>query len=87
MGQRLEGQEEYLEQIYRIDPDGRVPFSALTKALSVTGASVTGMCRNLADKGLVNYEPRSGVTLTEEGRRQAVRSYGVTGLLNAFSQT
>lgn len=73
MGQRLEGQEEYLEQIYRIDPDGRVPFSALTKALGVTGASVTGMCRNLADKGLVNYEPRSGVTLTEEGRRQAVQ--------------
>lgn len=73
MTQRPQGQEEYLEQIYRVAPKGQVPFSALTKALGVTGASVTEMCRNLSDKGLVVYEPRSGVSLTDEGRRQAAK--------------
>lgn len=73
MGQRPEGQEEYLEQIYRISPKGQVPFSALTRALGVKGASVTEMCRNLSEKGLAVYEPRNGVSLTEEGRRQAAQ--------------
>ena len=71
MAQRPDGQEEYLEQIYRISPKGQVPFSALTRALGVKGASVTEMCRNLAEKGLAVYEPRNGVSLTEEGRKQA----------------
>ena len=71
MGQRLESQEEYLERIYRIDPVGRVPFSRLVKALGVRSPSVSEMCRNLAAKGLVVYTPRLGVTLTDEGRKQA----------------
>jgi DtxR family Mn-dependent transcriptional regulator len=69
--QRFESQEEYLEQIYRIDPVGQVPFSQLVKALGVRGPSVSEMCRNLAAKGLVQYTPRVGVALTDEGRKQA----------------
>ncbi|MGE5579947.1 MAG: DtxR family transcriptional regulator [Bacillota bacterium] len=65
------GQEEYLEQIYRLSPNGRVQLSALARALDVKGPSVTEMCRTLSDKGLVTYEPRSGVCLTDEGRKQA----------------
>jgi len=69
--QRFESQEEYLEQIYRISPEGRVSFSELVKALGVTAPSVSEMCRNLAAKGLVVYTPRVGVTLTDEGRNVA----------------
>jgi DtxR family Mn-dependent transcriptional regulator len=71
VAQRFESQEEYLEQIYRIDPAGRVPFSELVKALGVSGPSVSEMCRNLAAKGLVEYTPRVGVALTDEGRKEA----------------
>ncbi len=73
MGQRAEGQEEYLEQIYRLAPSGRVQLSGLARALDVSGPSVTEMCRTLADKGLVVYEPRYGVSLTDAGRSQAAQ--------------
>ena len=38
---QLAGQEEYLEQIYRLSPNRRVQLSALAKALDVKGPSVT----------------------------------------------
>ena len=67
------GQEEYLEHIYRLSPCGRVQLSTLARALDVKGPSVTEMCRTLAEKGLVVYEPRLGVSLTEDGRDQAAQ--------------
>lgn len=73
MSERVMGQEEYLEQLYRLAPQGRVQLSALARALAVKGPSVTEMCRSLADKGLATYEPRRGVSLTASGRRAAER--------------
>ena len=69
------GQEEYLEQIYRLSGDGsgRVQLSTLARELDVKGPSVTEMCRTLAEKGLAVYEPRNGVSLTEQGRKQAAQ--------------
>lgn len=71
MSERNISQEEYLEQLYRLAPEGLVPLSALARALEVKGPSVTEMCRTLAAKGLATYEPRRGVALTASGRRQA----------------
>lgn len=71
MSERVTGQEEYLEQLYRLAPHGRVQLGALARALNVKGPSVTEMCRTLADKGFASYEPRQGVSLTAAGRRAA----------------
>lgn len=71
MSERIMGQEEYLEQLYRLAPHGRVQLGALARALAVKGPSVTEMCHTLADKGLATYEPRHGVSLTTAGRRAA----------------
>lgn len=71
MSEKIAGQEEYIEQLYRLAPHGRVQLSALARALGVKGPSVTEMCHTLATKGLAEYEPRHGVALTAAGRQAA----------------
>lgn len=44
-----------------------VPVPLLAKDLSVSSASANEMCRKLANKTLLIYEPYKGVTLTDEG--------------------
>lgn len=73
MSLRAANQEEYLEQIYRLDSTGRVQLSALARTLDVKAPSVTEMCRTLSDKGLVIYEPHTGVSLTDAGRSQGAQ--------------
>jgi DtxR family Mn-dependent transcriptional regulator len=64
--------EEYLETIYDLETkDGAAKTTAIAKCLKVAPASVTEALRNLADKGLVRYEPYQGATLTEEGKKIA----------------
>lgn len=67
--------EDYLKTIYEI---GRGSVSVATndiaQRLSIAPASVSGMVRRLADQGLLGYEPYRGVTLTEAGRRAALRT-------------
>lgn len=66
--------EDYLAAIYRLQAAGRGPVgtSELARALGVTPASATGMCRRLAREGLVTYRGYVGVTLTERGQRVAL---------------
>ncbi|WP_138006130.1 metal-dependent transcriptional regulator [Halalkalirubrum salinum] len=45
----------------------------LTDLLGVSGASVTGMSKTLADEGLLTHERYHGVTLTARGDRLARR--------------
>ena len=67
--------EDYLKAIYEI---GRGSVSVATndiaQKLSLTAASVSGMVRRLADQGLLSYERYRGVTLTDSGRRAALRT-------------
>ena len=64
--------EEYLETIYDLETkDGSAKTTAIANCLKVTPASVSEALRNLAEKGLVRYEPYQGATLSEEGKKIA----------------
>lgn len=67
------GVGEYLEAVYKLG-EGASPVAvpALAERLGITSASANEMVRKLAERGLLVYEPYKGVTLTEEGRRQAL---------------
>jgi DtxR family Mn-dependent transcriptional regulator len=64
--------EDYLEAIYHIIAEKEaVRAKDISRRLKVSGASVTGALRSLAEKRLVNYAPYDVITLTAEGGRLA----------------
>ena len=67
--------ENYLKAIYLNQlgaPDERLmPMGHLASSLGVTPGTATTMVKALADSGLVDYEPYSGVRLTSAGQRLA----------------
>jgi DtxR family Mn-dependent transcriptional regulator len=66
--------ENYLKQIYQEQPrTGLVPMGQLAAAVGVTAGTATSMMKALSEAGLVDYEPRSGVRLTEAGSRLALQ--------------
>jgi DtxR family Mn-dependent transcriptional regulator len=50
-----------------------VPVPRLAQELEVSPASANEMCRKLAEKGLIQYAPYKGVSLTEQGNSMARR--------------
>ena len=68
--------EDYLKAVYALETrlEGPVPTNALAARLGVTPGSVSGMLRRLDDLGLLEHERYRGVTLTDEGRRVALRT-------------
>lgn len=67
--------EDYLKQIYLMQLDARgelVPMGKLANAMGVVPGTATSMIKTLADSGLVSYEPRGGVRLTDGGERLAL---------------
>jgi DtxR family Mn-dependent transcriptional regulator len=48
-----------------------MPMGQLAAALGVTPGTATTMVKTLAESGLVNYEPYTGVALTRAGRKLA----------------
>ncbi len=71
--------ENYLKQLYAAEqssetagPDGIVPMGRLAAAMGVVPGTATSMVKALADSGLVEYEPRAGVRLTNRGRQLAL---------------
>lgn len=74
--------EEYLEWIYRLSKEqDEVTTSDLARSVKVSPASVTGMLKRLAERGLINYEKYHGITLTDEGRQSALITIRRHGLL------
>jgi DtxR family Mn-dependent transcriptional regulator len=74
--------EEYLEWIYRLSKEQEeVTTSDLARSLKVSPASVTGMLKRLAERGLINYQRYHSIELTEEGRHVAARVIRRHGLL------
>lgn len=77
--------QEYLQAIYRLEAE-EVPVStnALAARLKLAPASVTGMVRKLHQQGLVNHMPYQGVTLTQEGKQEALRLIRIHRLWELF---
>jgi DtxR family Mn-dependent transcriptional regulator len=68
--------ENYLKAIYQgqsgLPADARlVPMGGVASALGVTPGTATTMVKALAESGLAEYEPYSGVRLTAAGERLA----------------
>ena len=68
--------ENYLKAIYLgvstlTPPQRLVPMGQLASALGVVPGTATTMVKALAESGLVEYEPYSGVTLTPAGQKLA----------------
>jgi len=67
--------EDYLKQLYleqQLAPGQLVSMGKLAIAMGVVPGTATTMVKALSDSGLVNYEPRGGVTLTRGGEQLAL---------------
>jgi DtxR family Mn-dependent transcriptional regulator len=77
--------EDYLKAIFHLGRDGgKVHTTGLARQLGVSKPSVTSMLKRLAEKGLVDYSPGRGATLTEEGRIATMRVVRRHRLLETF---
>src|SRR5438477_3980578 len=68
--------ENYLKAIYQgqstlADAERLVPMGQVAAALGVTPGTATTMVKALAESGLAEYEPYSGVRLTAAGEKLA----------------
>ena len=69
-GHFREFEDEYLEMMYEFfekQPSQRVRNGDLANALGVSPASATEMIQRLAGKGMVDYVPYKGASLTDKG--------------------
>lgn len=65
--------EDYLKAIYKLQRRyEQVPTSMLADYLKVAPASVTNMCKKLAELNLLEYEPYHGVKFTQAGKKLAL---------------
>lgn len=77
--------EDYLKAIYDLELSGPAATTTdIAQRLAVAPASVTGMARRLAQQGLIAHEPYHGITLTEAGRRVALRTLRRHRVLEAY---
>ncbi|MDI6859025.1 MAG: metal-dependent transcriptional regulator [Methanocellales archaeon] len=77
--------EEYLETIlYLTERQGMAKTSEIAEELGVSPPSVTEMIQKLSKDGYVEYVPYYGVTLTEHGRKEALRVKRRHRLLETF---
>lgn len=72
---RPEQYREYLKHILKLQQvESPVSTNALAEAMTVSPASVTDMLKKMAARGLVDYRPYYGATLTEEGEKETVKA-------------
>ena len=67
--------EDYIKHIYVLaekSNSSEVSMGRIAEALDVVPGTATTMVKALSDAGLVNYVPRVGVELTEQGRKLAL---------------
>ncbi len=63
-----ESLEDYLETILDLEKTNKVArVKDIAEKLGVLRGSVTGALKSLTEKGLINYEPYSFITLTRKG--------------------
>ena len=77
--------EDYAEIIYILEEEkGIVHTNDIASALDINPASVTEIFQKLSDEGYIDYEKYSGVTLTEKGRKIAVKTKKKHDTLKSF---
>ena len=67
-----------------VDAEGAASNKSVATRLSVSPASVTNMFARLQEMGLVRYERYRGATLTEHGRKEALRLVRRHRLIETF---
>lgn len=66
-------EENYLKAIYHLqEQENTVTTNALAERLSTKAASVTDMMKKLSAKGLLNYTPYYGFSLSNDGKKTAL---------------
>jgi len=66
-------EENYLKAIYHLqEKEGSANTNAVASTLNTKAASVTDMMKKLSAKGLLNYTPYYGFSLSTEGKRTAL---------------
>lgn len=66
-------EENYLKAIYHLQAENdTVSTSALAQQLKAKPASITDMMKKLSAKGLLNYKPYYGFTLSADGKKIAL---------------
>jgi DtxR family Mn-dependent transcriptional regulator len=64
--------EDYLEAIAVLQEEDRVARAKdIAERLGVTRATVTSALKSLSEKGLINYQPYSHITLTSAGEARS----------------
>lgn len=77
--------EDYVKQIYKLTQAGsRATTKALADRMGLGQGTVSGMIRQLAQRGLVEHQPYYGATLTDEGHRLAMRMLRRHRLIELF---
>lgn len=77
--------EDYLKTIYTLSEAGQpATTTGIAEALTLAPPSVSGMVKRLAEAGLLEHLPYKGVTLTEDGRRAALRMLRRHRLIEAY---
>ena len=67
-----ENMENYLETILELERINKVArVKDIADRLGIQRGSASGALKNLSEKGLINYEPYSFITLTSDGRKIA----------------
>ena len=67
-------EEDYIKAIYHLGKgeDTTVSTNAVAEQMDTKPSSVTDMVKKLSEKGLLNYRPYKGVSLTEHGQKTAL---------------
>lgn len=67
-------EEDYIKAIYHIGKgeNTTVSTNSVAEEMDTKPSSVTDMVKKLSEKGLVNYKPYKGVSLTEHGQKTAL---------------
>lgn len=67
-------EEDYIKAIYHIGKgeNTTVSTNSVAEQMDTKPSSVTDMVKKLSEKGLVNYKPYKGVSLTEHGQKTAL---------------
>jgi DtxR family manganese transport transcriptional regulator len=82
-----ESHQRYLDEIFNISrkkKGGWVANKEIAENLKVEPASVSGMLEKLKKKGLINWEPRKSIRLTEKGKKIARQLDETHALLYQF---
>lgn len=82
-----ESYQRYIDEIHNISrkkKGGWVTNKEIAESLNVEPASVSGMLEKLKNKGLIKWEPRKSIRLTEEGKKIARQLNEIHSLLHQF---